>query len=241
MVRGCFVWGEQTWGVGGHGDCCSGEWHLELFVLYKQARVVGLNHNMLHMFLQWFLQGTFIQVGNDNKSTQRHSTVALCNLNPRLLRLAAMYAMQRGVKPGTAQGTTHQKTHHDSQRTYGAIRQRGPLQRVQRGHHDGWCRSPLHTSPLIMHTLSEKPIPSPRDLVQTDAVTADAGAAASGSGGIGAVMFSVLSAAMGAFSFGYALSVVNGPLDAIALDLGFAGDAALQGMVRSGFGEIKHK
>ena len=32
-------------------------------------------------------------------------------------------------------------------------------------------------------------------------------------------------------SFGYHLGVVNGPLAAIAADLGFAGDAALQGLV----------
>ncbi|GAB4818024.1 hypothetical protein N2152v2_005070 [Parachlorella kessleri] len=38
---------------------------------------------------------------------------------------------------------------------------------------------------------------------------------------------------MGAFAFGYHLGVVNGPLDAIALDLGFARDASLQGLVVS--------
>lgn len=37
---------------------------------------------------------------------------------------------------------------------------------------------------------------------------------------------------LAAFLFGYHLGVVNGPLDAIAADLGFAGNAVLQGSVR---------
>ncbi len=133
--------------------------------------------------------------------------------------------MQRAVQ---FRGQYHKTSHdHHQQRVYVARRQ--PLHHRVQQHHEGWCRSPLHTTPLLgVHHQETHPA---RDLVQVDAATADAGEAASGSGGIGTVMSSVLSAAMGAFSFGYALSVVNGPLDAIAVDLGFAGDAALQGMV----------
>jgi sugar porter (SP) family MFS transporter len=40
-------------------------------------------------------------------------------------------------------------------------------------------------------------------------------------------------ACAGAFAFGYHLGVVNGPLGAIAAELGFAGNAALQGLVVS--------
>jgi sugar porter (SP) family MFS transporter len=43
----------------------------------------------------------------------------------------------------------------------------------------------------------------------------------------------VAAAGMGALSFGYHLGVVNGPLQAIAADLGFASDAALEGAVVS--------
>jgi len=43
----------------------------------------------------------------------------------------------------------------------------------------------------------------------------------------------VLFASLGAFLFGYHLGVVNGPLDAIAADLGFAANAVLQGTVVS--------
>lgn len=47
-----------------------------------------------------------------------------------------------------------------------------------------------------------------------------------------AVLAAVAVACMGAFAFGYHLGVVNGPLEAIAKDLGFAGNKALQGLVR---------
>ena len=46
------------------------------------------------------------------------------------------------------------------------------------------------------------------------------------------VFTAVAVAGLGAFSFGYHLGVVNGPLAAIATDLGFAGNASLQGLVR---------
>jgi hypothetical protein len=51
-----------------------------------------------------------------------------------------------------------------------------------------------------------------------------------------ALLFSVAVASMGAFAFGYHLGVVNGPLEAIAADLGFGGDASLQGLVSGGGG-----
>ena len=45
------------------------------------------------------------------------------------------------------------------------------------------------------------------------------------------VIWAVAIASFGAFAFGYHCGVVNGPLNAIAADLGFAGNAALQGTV----------
>ena len=47
------------------------------------------------------------------------------------------------------------------------------------------------------------------------------------------VLAAVVIASFGALAFGYHLGVVNGPLDAIAAELGFAGNAGLQGLVRS--------
>jgi hypothetical protein len=47
------------------------------------------------------------------------------------------------------------------------------------------------------------------------------------------VYASVAAASPGAIAFGFHLAVVNGPLDAIAADLGFAGNPALQGLVSS--------
>lgn len=47
------------------------------------------------------------------------------------------------------------------------------------------------------------------------------------------VLAAVVFASFGALAFGYHLGVVNGPLEAIAADLGFAGNAALQGTVCS--------
>ncbi|KAK9796344.1 hypothetical protein WJX73_010696 [Symbiochloris irregularis] len=50
---------------------------------------------------------------------------------------------------------------------------------------------------------------------------------------LGPVITCVAIASLGAFAFGYHLGVVNGPLAAIAESLGFAGNAALQGLVVS--------
>lgn len=47
-----------------------------------------------------------------------------------------------------------------------------------------------------------------------------------------AVLLCVAVASMGAFSFGYHLGVVNGPLEALSTQLGFGGDALRQGLVR---------
>lgn len=52
-------------------------------------------------------------------------------------------------------------------------------------------------------------------------------------GGLGAVLLCVAVASCGAFSFGYHLGIVNGPLGAIASSLGFASNASLQGLVVS--------
>jgi hypothetical protein len=46
-----------------------------------------------------------------------------------------------------------------------------------------------------------------------------------------AVLVAVGVACMGAFAFGYHLGVVNGPLEAIAKELGFVGNQALSGLV----------
>jgi hypothetical protein len=46
------------------------------------------------------------------------------------------------------------------------------------------------------------------------------------------VQLAVLVACMGALCFGYHLGVLNGPLSAIAAELGFAGQPLLEGMVR---------
>lgn len=59
----------------------------------------------------------------------------------------------------------------------------------------------------------------------TQPVTADTKAP------LGPVLAFVAVAALGSYAFGYHLGVVNGPLAAIAADLGFAGKAALQGTV----------
>jgi hypothetical protein len=48
------------------------------------------------------------------------------------------------------------------------------------------------------------------------------------------VIWAVGIASFGALAFGYHLGVVNGPLDAIAADLGFAGNTSLQGTVSAG-------
>jgi len=50
---------------------------------------------------------------------------------------------------------------------------------------------------------------------------------------LGPVLTSVAVACCGAFAFGYHLGVVNGPLEVIARDLGFAGNKAMEGMVVS--------
>jgi hypothetical protein len=47
------------------------------------------------------------------------------------------------------------------------------------------------------------------------------------------VFTAALVASLGAFCFGFHLAVLNGPLAAIAAELGFAGQPALEGMVRS--------
>ena len=47
-----------------------------------------------------------------------------------------------------------------------------------------------------------------------------------------AVLFSVFVCSLGAMLFGLHLGIVNGPLDAIAADLGFASNPQLKGAVR---------
>lgn len=66
----------------------------------------------------------------------------------------------------------------------------------------------------------------------TRAASGGAAGASSDSPNMGAVLAAVGVACMGAFAFGYHLGVVNGPLEAIAQELGFAGNQGLSGLVR---------
>ena len=60
----------------------------------------------------------------------------------------------------------------------------------------------------------------------------DAAAASTVPGLSPSVLLCVAVASMGALSFGYHLGVVNGPLEVLAQQLGFGGNASLQGLVR---------
>jgi sugar porter (SP) family MFS transporter len=63
--------------------------------------------------------------------------------------------------------------------------------------------------------------------------SAGSDAAFTGKAGLLPVLFAVAVASCGAFAFGYHLGVLNGPLERIAADLGFEGNANLQGLVIS--------
>jgi len=100
--------------------------------------------------------------------------------------------------------------------------------------------SPSSASPAVPGgTLSSSPLPLKRRPTTTKLARASASASnpSSSSSDDGANMPLVLAcvgvACAGAFAFGYHLGVVNGPLDAIAAELGFAGNAAMQGLVVS--------
>jgi hypothetical protein len=92
-----------------------------------------------------------------------------------------------------------------------------------------------------MGTLKHRSGNSLGDIVVPSA-TADEGAGLKGSssaaGSSGspalspAVLLCMAVASMGAICFGYHLGVVNGPLEALSQQLGFGGDAFLQGLVR---------
>ena len=74
------------------------------------------------------------------------------------------------------------------------------------------------------HAREYKPV------VAAAAAAAEAGGSAQDAP-LGPVLWAVSIASFGALAFGYHLGVVNGPLNAIAADLGFAGNAGLQGTV----------
>jgi hypothetical protein len=82
------------------------------------------------------------------------------------------------------------------------------------------------------------PAPAPKPAVPRAASGGGAAAASPSSDGanMGAVLAAVGVACCGAFAFGYHLGVVNGPLEQIAKELGFAGNKALQGLVRRWLG-----
>lgn len=70
-----------------------------------------------------------------------------------------------------------------------------------------------------------------RPVTAPKAAAGSAGASSADQPNMGAVLSAVGVACMGAFAFGYHLGVVNGPLEAIAAELGFAGNQALSGLV----------
>lgn len=89
--------------------------------------------------------------------------------------------------------------------------------------------------PSSLPRLSPPPgLPSPTPKITPRAAAGDAASSPSASDGanMGAILTAVGIACCGAFAFGYHLGVVNGPLEAIANELGFAGNKALQGLVR---------
>ena len=69
---------------------------------------------------------------------------------------------------------------------------------------------------------------------RTSATSSDAGSPSSSTVPVsyGSVYVAVAVACCGAFSFGYHLGVLNGPLQQIAIDLGIAANTGLQGLVR---------
>lgn len=97
-------------------------------------------------------------------------------------------------------------------------------------------------SPSGMGTLKHRAGGSLGDILVPSAAGDDAskapgaGAAVTPSPLAPAVVLCVAVASMGAFCFGYHLGVVNGPLEVMSQQLGFGGDAFLQGLVSgSGF------
>jgi len=91
-------------------------------------------------------------------------------------------------------------------------------------------RTHLHTRTGPVPTSLHR---SPLAPLRATAGSGGAAAASPSSDGanMGAVLAAVGVACCGAFAFGYHLGVVNGPLEAIAKELGFAGNKALQGLV----------
>jgi hypothetical protein len=93
--------------------------------------------------------------------------------------------------------------------------------------------------------LRERNVESIR--VNASAAGGDMGSNSSGSGAsssgsteqLGTVFLAVAVACAGAVAFGYHLGIVNGPLEAIAMDLGIAGDKGLQGLVREARGQCR--
>ncbi|KAK9820324.1 hypothetical protein WJX72_008975 [[Myrmecia] bisecta] len=87
-------------------------------------------------------------------------------------------------------------------------------------------------SPIGAAEILSTPGGKPRSGVIAQAVVAASGTDSDKSS-LGPVLYCVAIASLGAFAFGFHLGVVNGPLAAIAADLGFGGNAALQGTVVS--------
>ncbi|KAK9818467.1 hypothetical protein WJX74_006914 [Apatococcus lobatus] len=90
------------------------------------------------------------------------------------------------------------------------------------------------TLPLLMRTQGNTRL-ARHGLLQVSASTAGGGPGSKDikQHSLGPVLWCVAIATLGAFSFGYHASIVNGPLGAIASELGFKGDAAKAGLVVS--------
>ncbi len=90
-------------------------------------------------------------------------------------------------------------------------------------------------SPACHARVLSAPTSLPQRRAMLTPPRAASGAVPAGSGdappSLAPVLRAVFVACMGAFAFGYHLGVVNGPLEAIAADLGFAGNKGLQGLV----------
>jgi len=111
-----------------------------------------------------------------------------------------------------------------------------------RGHRDMLQRRCLPQNIAAMNIVSRKHNDHGSEeqvRLLTRQAAAGAGAGSAEEHSLGAVCASVAVGCMGAFAFGYHLAVVNGPLEAIATDLGFAANKALQGLVRRGCGSTR--
>ncbi|KXZ57026.1 hypothetical protein GPECTOR_1g927 [Gonium pectorale] len=94
----------------------------------------------------------------------------------------------------------------------------------------------LHLPGRHDHVLARFKGSSPSDRTPDAAISASSASDATTPGSVaplGPVLLAVAVACCGSLAFGYNLSVINGPLETIARDLGIAGNTALQGLIVS--------